>query len=709
MLTALASRISRRPRRVLLIAVAVALTAAVLGGNVAERLTPYGADDPASESVRADDRLKEASNLTPGVQFVAVVDLPGPVRSSAARSKVDRVERLIASDPAVGRVTSWYDRQPAMLSEDGRSTYLAAQFAIGDDKQHQRAAERIEESLGAVPGVEAGGSALAQAQVNAQVESDLVRAELIAFPVLLLLSLIFFRGLVAALLPLLVGGLAIVGTFFVLRLMSEAMPVSIFALNLTTALGLGLAIDYSLFIVSRYREEIARVGAGRDALVRTLETAGRTVLFSSLTVAAALASLLVVPQRFLYSMGLGGAGVALVAGTVALTVLPAVLALLGERVNALSPRQLQRARSHDERPEQGGSWYRLSRFVMRRPGRVALASAALLIALGLPFMRIDFVTIDASVLPADASARQVDEGLKQDFPPFRTTPLRVVAESAPAAELRDYATRLGALPGAAAVTPPRPAGDGVSVIEVVPAQAATAGRSERLLEAVRAEPAPSEALVTGQTAGFVDLKESLTAHLPLAFAIVIVATMVLLFLMTGSVVLPFKALVMNVLTLSAAFGILVLVFQDGRLEGFLDYTSQGGLEATMPVLLFAVAFGLSTDYGVFLLSRIKEARDAGAGNSESVAVGLERTGRIVTAAAALFCVAMLAFATSEIIFIKENGVGTALAVIIDATVIRALLVPALMQLLGRWNWWAPRPLRRVYERVGMGEGLPARA
>jgi RND superfamily putative drug exporter len=731
MLESLASLIARRPRRVVLVAVLAAVTAALLGAGVADRLDPYGADDPSSESVHADERLEQASGLSPEVGLVALVDLPGPIRSPQSRARVERVKEIVSADPAVGRLRTWFDGAPAMLSRDGRATYVAAEFKRDGDKALQEAAERIEHRLEGVPGVKVGGIALAQAQVNAQVEHDLVRAELLAFPLLFLLSLLFFRGLVAAMLPLLVGGLAVVGTFLVLRLMSEAMSVSVFALNLTTALGLGLAIDYSLFVVSRYREELAKHGPGREALVRTLTTAGRTVLFSSLTVAAALASLLVFPQRFLYSMGLGGAAVAIVAGVVALTVLPAVLALLGERVNALSPSWLRRARELDGRPDHEGGWYRLSRFVMRRPARVAIVTGALLIALGVPFLRIDFVTVDPTVLPADASARQVYDRVQEEFPPNRTTPITVVAESAPAGELREYARRLGelpgaagstpprpaelpgaagstaprpaGLPGAAGSTPPRPAGDGAWVIDVIPAEEPTTAASEDLLRAVRGEPAPARALATGQTAEFADMKESLVAHLPLAFAIVVAATMVLLFLMTGSVVLPLKALVMNVLNLSAAFGLLVLIFQDGRLEGFLDYTSQGGLEATMPILLFAIAFGLSTDYGVFLLSRIKEARDAGASDSESVAIGLERTGRIVTAAAALFSVAMLAFATSEIIFIKENGIGTALAVIIDATIVRALLVPALMELLGRRNWWAPRPLRRLYDRAGLRE------
>jgi RND superfamily putative drug exporter len=402
-------------------------------------------------------------------------------------------------------------------------------------------------------------------------------------------------------------------------------------------------------------------------------------------------------------MGLGGAFVTLVAAMVALVVLPSVLALLGSRVNALSPSWLQRRAERDAQPAASGGWYRLSRFVMRRPGPIALVSATVLILAGLPFLGIKFTSVDPTVLPAGTESRQVDTALKRDFPPNRTSPMYLAVDSLPTKRMREWAHGLDDVPGVAAVRGPQRVGRDTSLIQVVSRSGSLDERSQDLVRDIRDTPAPFTVLAGGQTADFVDFKSSLARHLPIAFAIVIVTTLVVLFLMTGSVVLPIKALVMNVLTLSAAFGLLVLIFQDGRLEGLLGYTSQGALEATMPVLLFAVAFGLSTDYGVFLLSRIKEARDSGASDSEAVAVGLERTGRIVTAAALLFSIAIGAFATSRIIFIKENGVGTALAVLIDASIIRALLVPSLMELLGRWNWWAPRPLRRLHERIGLGE------
>jgi uncharacterized membrane protein YdfJ with MMPL/SSD domain len=535
-------------------------------------------------------------------------------------------------------------------------------------------------------------------------------AEMLAFPLLLLLSLLFFRSGVAALLPLMIGALAIVGTFLLLRLANEAVDVSIFALNLTTGLGLGLAIDYSLFVVSRYREEIAKSGPGLAAMRRTMNTAGRTVLFSSLTVAAALASLMVFPQRFLYSMGLGGTLVALLAATIALTVLPAVLALLGDRVNALSPRFLQRRAERDARPDESGFWYRLSHFIMRRPIGIATATTALLIVLGLPFYSLKFTSVDAQVLPESASARQVDTVMRAEFPPFRDTPYLLLVENPTPQSLSTIQREAAQVDGIGQVQPPQQLANGDVVIQAYGERSYIDDASRDAVKTIRdlRVPAGSELLVGGAAAGFVDLQSSLISHGPIALAIVIVATLIVLFLMTGSVVLPVKQLVMNALNLSAVFGILVFIFQDGRLEGLLDYRGQGALEQTMPILLFAVVFGLSTDYGVFLLSRIKEAHDSGIKSSEAVAVGLERTGRIVTAAALLFAIAIGAFATSQIIFIKQNGIGTALAVLIDASLIRALLVPSLMELLGDWNWWAPRPLRRLHDRFGLSDYSPER-
>lgn len=689
-------------KRIGLLAIAFFLLAGALGGGVASRLDPYGAEDPATETVKAMNRLEAAGLRVPAV--VAVVE-NAPVASPATRHRVEALESEVRERTDVASVSGYYDtHSPAFVSRDGDSTYFAIALKTTNDKQAQEDGADIAEALSAHKGVIAGGPAVAQEQVNKQVENDLRKAEMLAFPLLFLLSLLFFRSLVASVLPLMIGGLAIVGTFLILRLASEFASISIFALNLTTALGLGLAIDYSLFIVSRYREEIAKDGPGLAAMRRVLATSGRTVFFSSLTVAAALASLLVFPQRFLYSMGLGGSLVALFAATISLTVLPAVLTLLGTRVNAGAPKFLQRRAEADARPAQAGFWYRLSRFVMRRPIPVATLSAAFLILLGLPFLGIKFNTVDPTVLPKSAGARQAYDVISQQFPPYHETPIWIDVDGGPKAAAT-FAKEVRGVAGVAEVAPPQPLASGVTALQVTSAHPFVSDASQETVKAIRNLPEPPGAtvLVSGASADFVDFQSSLGAHLPYALAIIVLATLVILFLMTGSVVLPVKSLLMNFLNLSAVFGLLVLIFQDGRLEGFLDYSSPGAIEQTMPILLFAVAFGLSTDYAVFLLSRIKEARDNGASDSESVAMGLERTGRIVTAAALLFAVAMGAFATSQIIFIKENGVGTALAVLIDATIIRALLVPSLMELLGKWNWWAPAPLRRLHERWGINE------
>jgi len=707
MFNGLASLAQRRGKRVAIFAVIFFIIAGALGGGVASKLAPYGADDPATESVKAGDRLNDDGFRQTSV--IVLVQNVDPT-TQAGRERITGLERQLKADRDVESVTSYLDtRSPDFLSRGKDSTYLAVSLKPTGDKEQQDAAKAIADDLDGQPGVSVGGIALAQEQVNKQVEKDLRMAEMLAFPILFLLSLLFFRSGVAALLPLMIGGLAIVGTFLLLRLANEVVDVSIFALNLTTGLGLGLAIDYSLFVVSRYREEIARTGPGMDAMRRTMNTAGRTVLFSSLTVAAALASLMVFPQRFLYSMGLGGALVALLAATIALTVLPAVLALLGNRVNSLSPAFLQRRAEREATETESGFWYRLSRFVMRRPIPIATATAVFLIVLGIPFYSLKFTSVDAQVLPDSASARQVDNVMRAEFPPFRDTPVLAVVENASDVSLKVVGREIAGVQGITAVQPPIHLPNGDAVIQAYQGSSYISDESRNAIKDIRALPEPdgSTVLVGGAAANFIDLQSSLESHAPIALAIVIVATLIVLFLMTGSVILPVKQLVMNALNLSATFGILVFIFQDGRLEGLLDYRGQGALEQTMPILLFAVVFGLSTDYGVFLLSRIKEAHDSGIKSSEAVAVGLERTGRIVTAAALLFAIAIGAFATSQIIFIKENGVGTALAVLIDASLIRALLVPSLMELLGDWNWWAPRPLRRLHDRFGLSETTTA--
>jgi len=469
--------------------------------------------------------------------------------------------------------------------------------------------------------------------------------------------------------------------------------LSVFALNLVTGMGLGLSIDWSLLVVSRFREELVVDREG--AVARTIASAGRTVIFSALTVAAAMASLLVFPQRFLFSMGVGGVLVSLVGGAVALVVLPAVLALLGTRVNALAPRRWQRA------PE-GRGWYSLAGFVMRRAPLVAVTSTAFLLLLGLPFLRVAFTAADARVLPEGASARQVYEQLTRDF--ARTSVPFYAVVRGQRADAAVFARRVSGLRGNPRVLRQRRLAPGVWRLDVSAGRDYLSSDSQRLVREIRALPTPLEVEVGGGSAGFVDEKSSLASHLPTAIALVVVTTLIVLFLMTASVILPLKALLMNALTVSAAFGFLVFVFQDGRLEGLLDYRGQGALQLTQPVLLFVIAFGLATDYGVFLLLRIKEAYDSGLPNREAVAVGLERTGRIITAAALLFCVAVGAFATSGVILVKEVGVGIALAVLIDATIVRALLVPSLMAILGRWNWW---PATRSSVRASAMHGAEA--
>jgi RND superfamily putative drug exporter len=701
--------IFRRRRPILVAFAAIVAAAAALALPVFDELgSDNDFDDPHAEAVQARERIADATGRTAAPGIVALVRLPGPADAAASQARIDAVERGLR-DPGVAAITRYEpggDRR--LVSEDGRSTYLLASFkSPGDGDTYW-----IERSLGRLPYVALGGGAIAAPQVGDQVSKDIARAELVAFPILLLLSLLVFRSAVAALLPLAVGVTTILLSFLAIRAVNQVNPMSIYALNLINGLGLGLAIDYSLFMVSRFREELAR-GAGREAaLAATLRSAGRTVAFSGVTVAAALAALLVFRQRFLYSMGVGGSLCALIAAGVSLTLLPALLGALGERVNAGGPRRWKEAIARDARAERSGFWYRHSRRVMRRPVGVATLAAVLLIGLGVPFTQIRFTGVDPSVLPRDQSARVVDDALRTEFPPSESSPVYLAVDGTDRAAVDAYASKLPAPIAPARVTPydvracedaGRSRCHGGFRIDLLAPGPPLGERAQRVVSDARAVPAPFDVSVGGQTAAFMDQQRSLGAHLPLGLGILAATTLIILFLMTGSVVLPVKALFMNLLTLSAAFGLLVLVFQDGHLEGLLGFTSQHAIESSQPVLLFAVAFGLSTDYGVFLLGRIKELHDQGLSNEEAVALGLQRTGRIVTFAAALMVIAIGCFVTSRIVFIKQLGFGTAVAVLIDATIVRALLVPALMRLLGDRNWWAPRPLARLHRRFGLRE------
>jgi uncharacterized membrane protein YdfJ with MMPL/SSD domain len=698
MIDALSRLATSRPWRVLAVTGVFVVVAAVLGGPVTGLLNSDtdSFSDTGSDSSRALEQVAAASGLNAIPSVVALVDAGDTVAQDELLDILDRSD-------AVGQVVGGPDAGPMFVSTDGTQTYYAVTYTDEADVDHTT--EVLRDELSRVDGVTVGGAAVAFQQVNDQVESDLIRAELIAFPLLFVVALLVFRSAVAALLPLLVGGLTIISSLLVVRGINAELEISIFALNLITGLGLGLAIDYSLFMVSRFREELVRLGPGMPAVRRTIETAGRTVLFSAVTIAGAGLALLVFPLRFLYSMGVGVTVVALVAGAVSLIVLPALFAVMQTRVNALAPARWKRAQEAESSPDHRGFWYRLSQIVMRYRVVTAIAGAAVLLGLGAPFLGVQFTGVDSSVLPQSASAKVVDDVLREDFVDADSSPVMVVVEAprSDAAAVEDLGTQIGGLDGVETVLPARYLGDDLWQVDVLTTGAPLAESTIDLVHEIRGLDGPGDVQVSGTAADHVDQLSAIADKIPLALAILGALTFVTLFLMTGSVVLPVKALVMNLLTVSATFGLLVMIFQWGNLEGLLGFTSSGALESTQPVFIFAVVFGLSTDYAVFLLTRIKEARDHGATDREAVALGLQRTGRIVTAAAVLFAIALGAFATSEIVFIKELGIGVAAAVLIDATIVRALLVPSLMAMLGKANWWAPRPLRRLHERIGLSE------
>jgi len=693
-LTATSDRITSRPGRTLLAVLAFVVIAGVLGAPVAGVLEDSGGFVPADAgSVRAYERITAATGVqaTPGV--VLLVDTPRGAASAPERERVERLRAELAGEPGVASAaTAGSTKGRGFVARDERSASVVVTLEAGADED--AITDRMVARYGGRAGIALGGSLIAETQIGERVGADLGRAELLAFPILLLLSLVFFRGR-AALLPLVVGVTTVLGTFLALRAVNEAYALSIFALNLVIGLGLGLAIDYTLFLVTRYREELERHGPGAHAIRTTMATAGRTVVFSAATVATALITLTLFPLGFLQSMGIAGAVVAVVGGVAALVISPALFAVWGTKLAVK-----RRPRAAEE-----GAWYRLSHAVMRRPVVIAVATTLVMLAVSLPSLRAVFTPVDSTVIPRSESARTVADRLERDFPGQATSPVTIALDAprADASGVARYAEGLAMLPGVRRA-PARPLDATTWQVDV-----AVAGRPEGelargVVERVGDGAGPYPVLVGGAAAEFVDQQAAIGARLPLALATLTGLTLVLLWLLTGSIVLPLKAIVMNALTVGAALGILTVVFQDGRLEGLLNYTSNGGVEPTDFLVAAALVFALSTDYGVFLLGRIKEARDAGMGEREAVAVGLERTGAVVTAAAILLAVAIGAFSTSSISFIQQVGVASATGVLLDAFVVRALLVPSLMALLGRWNWWSPSWLRGLHGRLGLGEG-----
>jgi uncharacterized membrane protein YdfJ with MMPL/SSD domain len=699
----------KRPKLVLALVGLFTVLAVAVGRDVEEHLKAAGFTDSASESERAGALLRDSLGYDPNPALVVVVRSPDGGRldlsSAAVRREVNRLARGVAGVEHVGQVANpLRDRRAArtLIARDGESLAIAAYLSAEDVQDAGGiAAEAVKRELAKSPlDTGLGGFAAGFDETNDQTREDLTKAELLAFPVLALLLLFVFRGVIAAAIPLLLGVISIIGTLLVLRVMADFTDTSLFALNIATGLSLGLAVDYALLLVSRYREEIARGGATREAHLRTVQTAGRTAVFSGLTVAAAMAALIVMPQRFLYSMAVAGCSVALLSALMAILVVPSLLALLGPRIDALSIRRGPAV------SDSSGGWYRLARGVMRRPVAVALASSALLLAAATPLLWTTLTGPSAEAMPPGVPSYDAYRYLEAHYPRDVTEAVTVTVDGPSDAEgLAALKRRVAAVEGVVRGTPFIPTGDGVAYANFALDGPALSGRSQDAVREIRNldPPADSSVLVSGNTAGFVDQKESLIENAPLVVAIVALTTLLLLFLLTGSVLLPLKTLLMNLLTLGATLGILVLSFQAGWLEAPLDYTGPAAIEVTSLVFLFAVIFGLATDYAVLVMARIKERYDAGDSNEEAVAVGIARTGRVITAAAVAIAVVFLAFGVSSVFFVKQIAIGMAVGVMLDATIVRGLLVPSLMRLLGEWNWWAPAPLRRLQRRIGFSE------
>jgi RND superfamily putative drug exporter len=738
------------PRRILAAAVLVLVAAAVFGLPVAKSLSAGGFQDPASESAQAIKLLTDKFGQS-DQQLVVLVTAPGGAQSDQARRvATEIVAQVQASDGVYNAISAWTGpmTNPShlaadLVSKDGKSGMIVANLKGGENNAQNYAKKIVSRVVHDRDGVtvRAGGAAVVYNQINHQNERDLLLMEAIAFPLSFLVLVWVFGGLLTAALPVILGVLAIVGSMSMLRLISFGTDVSTYALNLSSALGLALAIDYTLLIISRYRDELADGAAPDEALIRTMATAGRSVLFAATTVALSMSVMVLFPMYFLKSFAYAGVATVAFVAVAAIVVTPAAIVLLGPRLDAFDVRKLGRrilGRADPvHKPVEQLFWYRSTKFVTRRALPIGLAVVALLLMLGLPFLGVKWGMPDDRVLPASASAHAVGDQLRHDFADDSATAVSVVVPDVRGVrpgDLSRYAADLSRVVDVSAVS--APTGTFVDGKQVGPPSAATgmaqgsafltvassaplfSQDSDTQLHRLHAVPGPAGQSV--QLAGMAQINHdsvaAITHRLPLVLGLIAIITFALLFLLTGSVVLPLKALVCNILSLTAAFGALVWIFQDGHL-GAMGTTQSGTLVANIPVLLFCVAFGLSMDYEVFLVSRIREYwlaavashpappdnRTKRADNDESVALGLARTGRVVTAAAVVMSISFAALIAAQVSFMRMFGTGLTLAVLADATLVRMVLVPAFMHALGRWSWWAPKSLVRLHERFGISE------
>jgi len=716
--------ISRFRWLILVLAVAFLAFAGVWGTGVFAKMSGSSSlNDPASESQRINKQV--LADFGPqGQDLVALYSsTAGTVDDQQFATAVQAAETRARGLAGVATITSYYDtKAPSFVSKDKHETFIAVRLAPHtSDGKANKIAKALRTPSGDVTTL-IGGTRAVDLAINGRVPADIGKAEGIGTPILLLLLLVVFGSLVAASMPVLIGGFAVLGAFTLVRVLTLFTTVSMFSLNIITILGMGLAVDYGLFMVSRFREELDQGRSVPEAVSRTVATAGRTVVVSGLLVTLALSSLLIYPQVLLHSMGLGGAAAVLVAMVASLTVLPALLAVLGRRVDAgrLPWSRRRKLRSVTgtvaglmaaDRAE-NGRWGRIAQAVMRRPVPVLIGILVLLGVLTAPFAKVHFGGIDERMLPAGTQSRVVSERLGADFTGAGLRPIQVLVGNTSASDTSAFQAKIAALPGVTgtAVTAQKPSGAGTdnTLIRVQYNGEASSAGAQRIVERVRALPRPVDAsvMVGGTSAEVVDQLHSLSSRLPWMALLVGGITFLVLAIAFGSIIVPLKAIVMNLISIGAAFGVVTWIFQDGHLAGLLHFTPTGYVEASQPILMVAILFGLSMDYEVFLLSRIRERWDELGDNAAAVVSGVQRTGWLISTAAVLLCVVVGSFATSGITFVKMIGVGMVVALLVDATLVRLLLVPATMRLLGRHNWWAPGSLGRLYGKYGVREEDP---
>jgi RND superfamily putative drug exporter len=690
------------PKRIIGTALLVMAVAGAVGAPVSTMLSAGGFTDPDAESNRANAILIDEFGQG-FVPLYLLVKAPEAVTSPAPRAVIEGLVTELRGAEQVASVSSpWEVPDPVaagLVSRDGKSALVVARLDGDETAGLSHAAElakRFAGDRGSGITVAAGGPGAVFAQIAQQSRTDLVLSEAIVLPLSFAVLVWVFGGLVAALIPLFVGGFSILGSMAILRLLAEVTEVSVFAQNLAVAMGLALAIDYSLLLVSRYREEIANGSDPQAAIRRTLQTAGRTVVFSAVTVALCLATMAIFPMYFLRSFAYGGVSVVALAAVAALLVAPAAIMIVPGRIG----RPGRQGRLTDSR------WYAWALAVMRRPKMAAAVVIIPLIVVGLPFHDVKFGFPDDRILPTSAPARQVGDQIRTEFTQDVGAAIPVVIErrnGVASSELDSYTRSLSAVPGVVTVSAPRDVDD-TSLVTVNTTVEPYTEQSERLLDLLQAVAVPRDTTVlfSGAEQSNRDGVDSIVSRLPMLLTLIAAVMFILLFLLSGSVVVPVKALLLNALSLTATFGAMVWIFQEGHLGG-LGTTVMGTLVATMPVLMFCITFGLSMDYEVFLIARIREfwvdSDRSHAANARAVALGLAGTGRIVTAGALVMAITFAGLIASQVSFLRLFGFGLTLAVLVDATIIRSVLLPALMVLMGRWNWWAPKPLARLHERM----------